>query len=319
VKKWYKFSFIVSFLILISLQFVSFMGYRNQDINKLLGSQYLSNSQAFLDTVLPQPMLVFATEKNINTLKNEITNILAEDILNYSVSIKDLKTNSSVEINADEIFYPASISKLPIAVLILRDIESGLIKLDDNLVLIDEMKAYDSDILFALPSGTELSIGELLRLMLVESDNTAMMILEELLGGNELVNYRTLNELGVSKLSRYPMETTAREVDKILENIIRGKYLNKELNSLLIQHMSNTSLGSQDRIAKGVPKGIKVAHKIGELVTEYGYVYQDCGIVFAPKGDLSIVVLNRDIDRDQAKEKIREITEFTYTFFENII
>ena len=291
---------------------------------------------SFLD--LPQPQIDTTTPSNelsdmqkpmsdyfikrgqnfdMSQLNQQILEILGQDSDRYGVSIIQPTLGLQIQINSDKILPPASISKLPIAILILKDIDAGKYSLDTDVVLTDEDKAYESDSLYYYDSGVSLPIREYLRFMLEESDNTAMTLLERVLGGSDLINSRTILELGVQRLFRLPMEATSSDIAKIWQGIYNQNYLSKSSSDLLINYLSNVTPSMQDRIPQGVPPGIKTAHKIGELYTDYGMAYNDSGIVYGSKYDFIVVVIDQDIEQGEATSKIIKITQAAYNFFEN--
>jgi beta-lactamase class A len=269
---------------------------------------------------IQKPMSDYFTKReqnfDLSLLNKQIQNILGQDSDKYGVSIIQPTLGLQTQVNSDKVLPPASISKLPIAILILKDIDAGKFSLDTNVVLTDEDKAYESDSLYYYDSGVSLPIREYLKLLLEESDNTAMTLLERVLGGSDLVNSRTILELGVQRLFRLPMEATSSDVAKIWQGIYAQSYLSKSLNDLLIEYLSNIAPRLQDRIPQGVPSGVHVAHKIGEIETDYGIAYNDSGIVYGPKYDFIVVVIDQDVDQNEATSKIIQITQAAYNFFE---
>ncbi len=252
-----------------------------------------------------------------NQLSQEILSILGDDAKHYGVSVSLPKDDSfSLGINAKRIFYPASISKLPIAVLILRDVDKGKFSLNTTFELKDENKAYESDILYNYVTGSELSLEDYLKFMISDSDNTAMMTLENALGGSSVINQRTKDELGLQTLFRYPHEGTAKDVNKLLNGLYNKKYLSAESNQLLLDMMVDVASKFQDRIVAGVPQDIKVAHKIGEIDTDNGVTYADAGIVYGQNQDFILVIMNQDVEQEVATEKIVQITQAVYKFLE---
>jgi len=200
--------------------------------------------------------------------------------------------------------------------LILKDIDAGKYSLDTDVVLTDEDKAYESDSLYYYDSGVSLPIREYLSFILEESDNTAMTLLERVLGGSDLINSRTILELGVQTLFRLPMEATSGDIAKIWQGIYSQSYLSKSSNDLLIDYLSNVATWLQDRIPQGVPLGIKTVHKIGQLYTDYGMAYNDSGIIYGPKYDFIVVVIDQDVNQSEATSKMIQITQAAYNFFE---
>jgi beta-lactamase class A len=249
---------------------------------------------------------------DFNKLKKEIVHILGEQKNNYAVVVWDLKRQKGFDINGDVIKPPASISKIPYAILTLRDIDKGKNTLDEVYKIRGDDKAYDTDILYSYENGADVTLDQYIKFLIQQSDNTAMMHLEDFLGGNQIYNQRVRDELGLTNLFRDPHTTSANQVSILLQNIYSQKYLSKKLNDYLIDTMINVDATFQDRIKEGVPENVPVAHKIGNLEG----IYQDAGIVYGQKTDFVIVVLNENTSIDSAKETIREITRKVYNELE---
>jgi beta-lactamase class A len=113
------------------------------------------------------------------------------------VSVKHLGTRAAASINGGELFPTASVFKLPVIVEFYRQVEAGGIGLDDKFILRERDKVPGSGILKELSEGLELSLRDLLELMMILSDNTATDIVTERVG-KENVN-ATLRELGLTR------------------------------------------------------------------------------------------------------------------------
>ncbi len=100
------------------------------------------------------------------------------------VFAKNLATGETVAINADQRFPTASVIKLAVLVEAFQRIADGTLRPSDRIVLRDRAKVGigDSGTLNELHDGTELTVEDLLNLMIVVSDNTATNLLIERIG-----------------------------------------------------------------------------------------------------------------------------------------
>ena len=260
---------------------------------------------------------------DIEKLELDIKNIIGEEIDNYGIYIHDLKRKQTVKINEKKIFPPMSISKLPVAIMTLREIEKGNLKLDQQFMFDWQSVADPTNILKPYFIGNYYSIDQYLNFLLVESDNASILKLESLLGGYQLLNEHVKTELGVEYFFRYPHDVTSNDVGLVWVNIYKKNYLSDELNNYLINLLRNTSPFLQDGIPEGVPMEYRnlIAHKTGQGASNPGYIWSDSGIVYGPESDYVIVVLNDFIDIDLARYKIQEISklvwDITQTNFQN--
>jgi beta-lactamase class A len=301
---------VVLVFVLIIKPFANTNSEASNDTN-LLGLNDTKPTQTSTPTPTPTPT------KDPLTLKQQIQSVIAEEDVKYGIYIKNLKTNQVISINPNDTLPPASIYKVPLAILVLRDIDAGKLKLDQTFTLKSKNKTYTTDSMYYLPTGKAYPIETYLNYLIVNSDNTAMTSLEDLLGGVEKINQRLKTELGVKNFFRIPHETEAAEVGKVFEGIYAQSFLEKETNDFLLNLLKHTASHLQDRIPAGVPasEGIEVAHKIGYISTGAGASFEDAGIVYSPKADYVIVTLNQDVREDEARIKIQEISRLTYKFF----
>ena len=102
---------------------------------------------------------------------------------------KDINTGTILSFNSDILFYAASSIKILVCVMLLEMEKQGDIDLEEELLVsMDDLK-QDTGVIKFQKEDTYYSIKELIRLAIVESDNTAYI---------KLVNY-----VGKEKLERY--------------------------------------------------------------------------------------------------------------------
>ena len=83
---------------------------------------------------------------------------------------------------------------------------------------------------------------------------------------------------------------------------------NPELRSFLEDLLSQTVF--HDRVAAGVPAGVRVDHKIGTLPN----VINDVAMVYAPGRNFVIAVFSSDVNDDVAPDVMAQVTRQVYSF-----
>jgi len=250
-------------------------------------------------------------EFSTGELESEILEVLGAMKGNYSIYIKLLGSNWDYGYEEDALYFPGSIYKVPIAILVLRDIENGKYSLNSELVLKEENKKYTTDVMYNYETGSTYSISKLLYYMIHYSDNTSWDMLQDNIGTTATIDARFRDELSLEYTRRVPFQTTAREVGQIFEGLYYYRYLNEENSEYLLNLLSDIVALQNDRIPAGVPKGVKVSHKIGNWTG----IWQDGGIVYSEERDYVIVVLNKNSTVSSAQTKIKEISRITWDFF----
>lgn len=102
---------------------------------------------------------------------------------------EDINTGSIMSYNSDILFYAASSIKILVCVMLLEMAENKKINLDDELLITMEDLKQDTGIIKFQKEDTYYSIKELIRLTIIESDNTAYIKLVNYVGKENLENY----------------------------------------------------------------------------------------------------------------------------------
>ena len=112
------------------------------------------------------------------------------------VAAKHLETGKYVSHNADTVFFTASTLKVPLLVELYRQVDAGIIDVNQRTELTDALRVPGSGVLKELASRLQPTIHDLAMLMIIISDNTATDILYNRVGGDEINN--TMRRLGLT-------------------------------------------------------------------------------------------------------------------------
>lgn len=131
-------------------------------------------------------------DKNISSIKEKIMN-LNNNYLKSNEKVayyyEDINTGSILSYNSDILFYAASSIKILVCVMILELADSGKINLEDKLLIkMDELK-QDTGVIKYQTEDTYYTIKELIKLTIVESDNTSFIKLVNFIGSENLKEY----------------------------------------------------------------------------------------------------------------------------------
>jgi beta-lactamase class A len=252
-------------------------------------------------------------------LQNQIEQIAGAARGRVGVMAQILETGESVSLNPSGQFPMQSVYKFPIAMAVLRQAGDARIKLDQKVrVEKDDFvrRGMHSPIRDKNPEGAELSVAELLRFSVSESDGTASDVLLELAGGSEAVG-KYLAELGVTEMI---VANSEKEIGQDWETqyrnwaspagavgLLRAVHekrdnLTEENRAYLLKIMTESSTGLR-RLKGLLPKEAVVAHKTGTSGTREGVTAatNDVGIVSLPNGrHLAIAVFVSDSMADEA-------------------
>src|SRR5439155_9034749 len=102
------------------------------------------------------------------------------------VAVQLLESGETADLHGDEYFPMHSVYKLPISMAVLQRVDRGELKFD-QLVKVEPSdfvrKGMSSPVRDKYPDGADLTIAELLRYALCESDGSASDVLMKLVGG----------------------------------------------------------------------------------------------------------------------------------------
>jgi len=119
-------------------------------------------------------------------LEEQIQQIRSEAPGEIGIYVRHLGSGHTVSLNADRLWYQASTIKIPVAIAVLQLVEEGALSLDDRLTLQETDFVDGAGSLLWTDPGTEMSLRQLLEMMLVNSDSTATDMLIRLIGVEEL-------------------------------------------------------------------------------------------------------------------------------------
>ena len=254
----------------------------------------------------------------------------------WGIYIKCLETGEEVAINADQQMDTMSVIKIPLMAEAFRQIEAGKFALTDRISLTEPAKRPGTGIIRSLDAGAQLTIKDLLTLMIIVSDNTATDLLYEKVGGVELVN-RLMAEWGLKQTratgtadtwfkalrgapnaetfhrqAKTPFGLSSpRDIGKLLEKISKGEAVSKQASEMMLQMMRGQVYGS--RLPRYLT-GYRIAHKTGDFLP---FIGNDVGILESSSRHVVIAVFtaNHFGAGDVLEDAIGRIAELTGNFF----
>jgi beta-lactamase class A len=180
----------------------------------------------------------------------------------------DLKTGAVASNNADTVFTSASIYKLFVADAVYHGIDAGTIHYTD------------------LAGDTGMNVQDCLTAMITVSSNPCGEALGSMVGWDS--QNATLHATGFTHtlLRQYASEqTSASDVALLLQKLYSGSLVSSASSTAFINLLKAQQIN--DRLPVGLPAGVTVAHKTGDL----NGLAHDAGIVYTPSGNYIVVAL----------------------------
>ncbi len=249
-------------------------------------------------------------------LQKQIEEITAEVRGKVGVSALLIETGERVGVNSKERFPMQSVYKLPIAMAVMKQIDDG--KLGWGQVV--EVTRADfvspgqrSPLRDKNPNGAKVTLEELVRLAISESDGTASDVLMRLLGGPQVVQ-GYLTEIGIEDIkvantekefaqdwqTQYKNWATPEGAVTLLKAFQEGGSLSTEIHERLRNFMIESPTGP-NRLKGLLPRGTIIAHKTGTSGRNgITAATNDIGIIYLPNGKyIAIAVFVADSPADE--------------------
>lgn len=193
-----------------------------------------------------------------------------------------------VYLNEQETFPSASLIKVPIMIEALRQEQEGKADLGSNLRIPSEERVGGMGVLAHLSPNIQMSLGDLVSLMIAISDNTATnLVIHEVtmeavnqlaarLGCKQTVLARKMMDTEAVKQGR-DNYTSARDIGLFLKEIVTGNTLDPVRKEAAFQMMRQQQFHTKlpAHFINQMPPDCLFAHKTGELAG----IEHDAGIL----------------------------------------
>ena len=279
---------------------------------------------------------VYAFSQQDSALRKQIKQIVAPVKGIVGVSVLGIESRDTLTFNGNARLVMHSVMKFPIAIAVMHYIDSGVLKpeLIVHIKRKDLTKDSYSPIRDKYPTGDiDISVHDLLGLMVSQSDNNACDILLNLIGGTQTVeNY--IVGVGIRGISVQASEAdmaSAWEIQytnwakpisltKLLDYFYQSKTLTKASTDMLYKMLTEATTGPK-RIKAGLPEGTIFAHKTGSSPTNdagLSPATNDVGIITLPNGKhlaLAIMVCNSTNDEATREGTIAKIAKVVWEYY----
>lgn len=241
----------------------------------------------------------------------------------YSLVVKNLKTEEEYYYNSEKKYDSASLYKLWVMAVAYQEIKDGKLNLDDTLSaplvnLNDTLSTvsptpsppdFSPTPITGEPEKISMTVEEALEKMITVSDNYAAILLSSKVGSKKIANF--IKDLGFTNSNyKQPPQTSAKDISLFFEALYKGEIVDQEYSGQMIDLLKRQTLN--DRIPKYL-ENVEIAHKTGEL---FGSKH-DGGIIYSKNGDYILVVLSETKDYKKATEIIAKYSELIFSYFEN--
>jgi beta-lactamase class A len=264
-----------------------------------------------------------------NDARAEIEARIKKSGADVAVAFRTLDGRDSLLIQPDVEYHAASTMKVPVLVELFRQARAGALSLDDRIPIVNEFHSIvdgspfklaigeDSDADVYKHIGGRLSYRELAEAMITVSSNFATNLIIERLGARKI--QQTTDALGASGMhvlrgveddkafqKGLNNTTTARALLTLMAKIAGGAAVDKASSEEMLAILRRQKFN--DRIPAGLPPGVPVAHKTGEI----SRIQHDAAIVYADRPFVLVILVRGLQDARQGSVLAADITRVLY-------
>ena len=257
-------------------------------------------------TPVPPPLALVPAPDLEQALKQR----LGDQAQHYALVVQDLDDGSGVAINADHVFYAASLFKLEVLYDVFAQRDAGLLDFGERYVATDYYSGFDLGPHLVQPCSTA-TVADLLSAMTCVSDNVAAVMLQDRAGAANINDAMAALGLTDTRLTADgTLPATAADMARLVDAIFRGRGLAPGSAGQMLDLMTHEQ--SADRIPADLPPATRVAHKTGNWDT----ATHDAGIVYGPHGTYLMVLMSDQGFASDAAPTEAALAKIAYDYFE---
>lgn len=281
---------------------------------------YSAPVRVTLALVLSMAALISSHPVSPETLEERIRAIAAGFTGELGVFAKNLRTGETAGWNADTPFPTASVIKVAVMVEAFDQIARGSLQPDAIVPLREAAKVGGSGVLRELHDGTPLTVRDLIRLMIVVSDNTATNLLLERVGTQRVNARMDAYGLRQTRIFRPTFGRTADVLPELEREFGLGMSTPREMGALMEMIAEGRAVGpsaskemlgilERQQDVRMIPRrlpfdgpAVTVANKTGtdseklpDASGRRGHVRADVAIVRTPDARFAIAIFARRV------------------------
>ncbi|MGC1392658.1 MAG: serine hydrolase [Coleofasciculaceae cyanobacterium] len=289
--------------------------------NSLQPSATIAISQPFpTSRVAPMPQLTGVARLNteMQGLQSQVQTLMSRyNFLQTGMFFLDLDTGNYLDIKGDRVFPAASTIKLPILIAFFQDLDAGKVRLNETLVMRDDLITNGSGEMQDDPVGSRYSARETVTKMITISDNTATNMIIDRLGGIKKLNERFRSwGLKDTRIRNWLADlsgtntTSSKDMVQLLALLVNDKLMSASSKAQVLDILRRTTI--KTLLPAGLGRGADIANKTGDI----GFLIGDAGLITMPNGKryLAGIFVKRPYNDTRGRDFIRQVSRLVYTY-----
>lgn len=261
-------------------------------------------------------------------LVSKVQKLVEQSKGTWGIVLEDLNSGEKWEHNEQELFYAASVIKVPIMASVYRAVDRGDLSLMDLIILNEKEYVGGSGVLQHFTPGLSLPLQDIIMLMIIQSDNTATNLLIDLVGVDDIQNsmketgmvYSTFyNKLMLSNPNpKGANRIAAADIAILLYKMAMGDLVSGKASGQMVEVMKKQQV--RDCLPERLPSpysNFDNGMTPWELANKTGWIpgtRHDAGIFYVGNRKFIATVLSKDEDDLLSKRILAQIGEEIYKY-----
>lgn len=252
---------------------------------------------------------------------------IKENIIDYINQVKSQGMASSasvylrksghyqdIRINPSEIYIPGSLMKIPVLITYLKEAEKNpsVLQRRINYIVPFSGLPVQNTAVKSIEVGNSYSVAELLRYMIVYSDNNATALLNQNIEFSKIQKVFSHLQLPIPQLTSTDYSISLKEYSRFFRVLYNATYLSWEMSEYALNLL--TQCEYKNGMMKYLAPGVKVAHKFGERNTQGEQQLHEVGIVYIGDKSYLIGIMTKGSNMGQLEEVVGRISKIVYDY-----
>ncbi len=309
--KWKHIAFIQSIVLILLLVFFFYPFHKERPITSVNPKGLLS-PRVYAGLIESKSYLIV----NYNPLREELKeyiNNISEKNATVAVYVENIRDGASMSINGQEGFSPASLSKVPMAILIAKKVEDNELNWSTPLTIENADRTDSWGDLYQTPER-QLPLKVVFEKMLKDSDNTAFNVLNHYKDHDDYLNllWDYYGYYQVNSSDSKTHQVTPKSMYNLFSSLYLSTILQQKDSEYILKLLSNTSFDIH-KIAN-ISTDITIAQKFGEKYDDGEQYFHSCGIIYVDDMRVFYCIMTHHLEKDKGQKVIGEILHNIYDY-----
>ena len=253
-----------------------------------------------------------ASTLNHDDITEKIRRIL-NDGTEYSVYLSYPQQSSEAYIYNSHAMRSASMIKVFVLAAVMEKARDGELDIYETMTVKSSDKVGGAGVLVGYPTGAQLTMREVMRLMITESDNTATNMIIDRIGMAAINEYIGRNGYNDTVLRRKMMDmqavsegrenqSSSADLGAFFSRLYNHECVSYDYDEIMLEFLKGQT--DRDCFPAALPN-LTIAHKTGALIG----LYDDGGIIYNNGNDMVLVIMTENYTSEYiAMERMKAFT-----------